>query len=194
MNIRDYEKFTEVIVGFAELKGKQLSPAAVELYWRAMQHWPIDEFRRAAEHLLRTCAFMPTPKDFEDLRKAGRETAAEAWERARRFADSLYSPTGYRDGEIGDYAIDMAVQSLGGYPAIAMCDVDKLHFLERRFAERFEELSDAEETRNRLPQIASPQRAGSTLRLRTGGLKRLGELSPKALLADVVEELAHDET
>lgn len=183
MNLRDYEKFTEVIVGFAELKGKQLSPAAVELYWRAMQHWPIDEFRRAAEHLLRTCEFMPTPKDFEDLRKAGRETAAEAWERARRFAGSLYSPTGYRDGEIGDYVIDTAVRAVGGYPAIAMCDVNKLHFLERRFAERFTELRYVEETREHLPQIAGPE-SRSTLRLRTGGLVPVSNALPRSVLPE----------
>ena len=69
----------EIVIGFAELKGKKLSTPALELYWTAMQAWDLQDFRAAANHLLKTCEFMPTPKDFEDLRKAGRMKAGEAW-------------------------------------------------------------------------------------------------------------------
>ena len=70
MQPSDRKAFLEVVVGFAELKGKQLSAPALELYWNAMQGWTIEDFRKAAAHLLQTCEFMPTPKDFNDLKKA----------------------------------------------------------------------------------------------------------------------------
>jgi hypothetical protein len=154
----DYDAFYEVIAGFAELKGKELSLAAIKLYWGAMRHWDIADFRQAAEHLLRTCTFMPTPKDFENLRKAGRPTAAEAWERARRACGSaIQCGQVTHNGTCGDELIDRAVRGIGGYGVIAMTDTEKLPFLERRFAEHYDDLQDAEDTREAVPVITAPQ-------------------------------------
>lgn len=151
MNASDRGKFVEVVLGFAELRGKQLSAPALELYWRAMQRWDMPEFLAAAEQLVRTSEFMPTPKDFEDLRKAGRPTAGEAWLEARACA------RGWREREpvrTGDRLIDRAVATIGGYRTIAMCPFDKMGFLERRFAEHYEAMQDAEDVREAVPQLA----------------------------------------
>jgi hypothetical protein len=152
MKPADRKQFVEVVLGFAELKGKALSAPALELYWRAMQDWSLDDFRAAAEQLVRTSEFMPTPKDFEDLRKMGRPTAGEAWLEARACA------RGWREREsavcTGNRLIDRAVAAIGGYRAIAMCDLDRIGFLERRFAEHFESMQDAEDVRDAVPQLA----------------------------------------
>lgn len=163
----DRTVFLETVVGFAELKGKQLSVPALELFWNSMQQWAIDDFREAANQLIRTCDFMPTPKDFEDLRKAGRPTSGEAWAQIRLMARRSYT------AEPDDPVAARALQALGGLRAVAMCDSDKVHFLERRFAEHFEDLQDAEDIRSAVPQIAysagqkslsGPRRAGLLLK------------------------------
>lgn len=152
MKPSDRTEFVEIVLGFAELKGKQLSAPALELYWRSLQHWPLPAFKAAAEQLVRTSEFMPGPKEFEDLRKAGRPTAGEAWGRVlQHVRDSAW-----RKGPLGDPLIDKVVSCLGGYGAIALCELDKAHFLERRFAEHYEAIQDAEDVRNALPQIAGP--------------------------------------
>jgi hypothetical protein len=181
----DRPAFLEVVIGFAELKGKQLSASALQLYWRAMQHWSLEDFRSAAEQLLRTCEFMPVPKDFEDLRKAGRKTAGECWLAALDAScqrvypaprpDGSY-PIGYYANTCGDETIDRVVEMIGGYETLRMCETTKLHFLERRFVEHYEELRDVVETREALPHLACEE---PPLRLRTGGLKSVGELLPK---------------
>lgn len=168
MKPTDRQTFLEVVIGFAELKGKQLSAPALEIYWRSMQHWGIEDFKSAAAHLLRTCEFMPTPKNFEDLRKAARPTTGEAWAEAIASSSSAWTPTGYIGGTSGNQLIDRAVRAIGGYPVIAQCDQDKLHFLERRFAEIYEGMQDAGDIREALPQIAAP-----TERNRLHGLKPL---------------------
>ncbi len=114
-----------------------------------MQKWSIDEFEIAAQHLLTACEFMPTPKDFEDLRKAGRHTSGEAFINARETARK-----GWRKKTCGVDLIDRAVNAIGGYDAIGMCETDKLHFLERRFAEHYESMQDCDEVRQALPAIA----------------------------------------
>ena len=164
MTPADRKAFVEIVVGFAELAGKQLSPAALELYWRAMQHWPLAEFRDAAAVLVTRCAFMPTPKDFEDLRKAGRMTAAEAWECARRACGSAIQHGRLTSrGTCGDELIDKAVRGIGGYGVIAMCESDKLHFLERRFCEHYATLRDVTDVREALPALTNPDGARTAI-------------------------------
>lgn len=144
----DRRAFLEVVIGFAELKGKQLSAPALELYWNAMQDWSIDEFRAAANTLIRTCEFMPTPKDFNDLRKSSEPTKGEAWARVLSHLKG-----GYRSGGIAP-GIDRAVRALGGYRALAMMPADQLPWQEKRFAEHYEDMAEAEEKREpfRLPE------------------------------------------
>lgn len=148
----DRQVFVETVLGFAELKGKQLSAPSIELYWRALQHWPLDAFRAAAEQLVRTCEFMPGPKDFEDLRKAGRPTAGEAW------AAVMIAVRGgaYQQSRrpVVDELTDRAVAGIGGYHLIGMGESSKNHFLAKQFTEVFEAIQDAEDTRVAVPEIA----------------------------------------
>lgn len=175
MTPQDRKAFIEVVIGFAELKGKQLSAPALELYWRSLQHWPLEEFKVAAEHLLRTCEFMPLPKDFEMLRKAGRPTAGESWAAVLEFVRSSYSPNFPTRlpvrGPLADPLVQRAVNAVGGFRAVAMSDVNATQFLEKRFCEHFETVQDCDDVRVALPQIAytdrralnGPQSAGSVL-------------------------------
>jgi hypothetical protein len=144
MKNADRKKFAEIILGFAELKGKQLSAPAIELYWNAMQPWSIEEFQGAANVLIRRCEFMPTPKDFEDLRRAELPTAGEAWARVLAAVRS----SSYAEGV--DPQIDRAVAACGGYRAIGQLTDDGLPFMERRFSEHYESMSDATEVREAL--------------------------------------------
>lgn len=158
MNVGDRKKFIEVIVGFCELKGKQLSAPALELYWRALRHWELSDFLAAAEQLVRTSEFMPTPKEFEDLRKAARPTSGEAWILACDTA------RGWRElrpnVSSGDPFVDRVVRAVGGYRAISMYESDKLHFLEKRFSEHFESMQEVGDVREAVPQIANTRLAG----------------------------------
>ena len=164
MTPEDRKPFLEVIVGFAELKGKQLSAPAMELYWRTMQNWSLDDFRAAAEQLLRTCVFMPTPKDFEDLLRDGEPTAGEAWA-AGYLGQGLATPRARRAAEIASSG-----------RRLAMLDIEReVPHVQRRFLQIYDELTDVEETRAALPHLTDE----STLRLRTGGLKKLSEMLPK---------------
>lgn len=155
MQPSDSKQFVAIVTGFAELKGKQLSHAALDLYWNAMQDWTMDEFQRAANHLIRTCEFMPTPKDFEDVRKAAKPAAAEVWALARKSIQ--YTPHGYVEKQGIDPLISAALRVIGGPDALAMCPVDKLTFLEKRFSEAYANLDTATVTRAALPSVAKPQ-------------------------------------
>lgn len=172
MNAADRKPFLEIVIGFAELKGKQLSAPALELYWNAMRDWDLADFRAAANQLLKTSEFMPTPKSFEDLRKAGRDTAGEAWIEAQRHV--MWGLHGFTLADDCPPLIARAVRAIGGPNVIGMCDQDKLTFLERRFTEHFEAMQDSEDVREALPQIAYRDDAPLAMRLTSGTFKRIG--------------------
>jgi len=94
---------------------------------------------------------MPMPKDFEDLRKAGRETAGEAW------ANVLSLARGRGGRQLSELA-KRALNAIGGMYAVSMSDVDKTPFLERRFAEHFASMQDANDVRDEVPGLVFEQR------------------------------------
>lgn len=150
MRPTDRPEFLRTLNGLAAIKSKELTPEALDLWWSAMSDWSIDEFKSAASHLVTACQFMPTPYDFQQLRRAGEPTPHEAWEKA------LSNCTSWRDGE--SYAgpfIDRVVRMIGGYRAIAMADERELPFIQRRFMEAYETQCEVQPIRDALPEIAT---------------------------------------
>ncbi len=166
----DRIEFVKILNGLALTKPPhaKLLPEALSMWWNAMQHWPIDEFRAAANHLARSVEFMPSQFHFEQLRKAGEPTAAEAFAKARQIVRQLF-PREMASHRSGDERLDAAIQACGGYEALAMCTTENIGFFERRFAAHFEAISDAEETRESLPRLTGgprlpgPHRAAAPL-------------------------------
>lgn len=161
MQPTDRQQFMKVLNGMAAIKKMVLISESLDLWWACMVAWSIDDFKAAAAHLLTKCEFMPTPKDFEDLRKAGRPSAGEAWAKVLEHVRRGWYR--YTDGGVGHYdrevppndpLIDSAVAAIGGYRAIAIHQESTLHFLERRFAEHYDSIQDSQEVREALPQIA----------------------------------------
>lgn len=144
MTPADRKEFLEIVLGFAELRGRQLSAPALELYWRAMESWPLSTFKAAAAHLVRTCEFMPTPFHFEQLRRAGEPTAAEAWEQVLK-------------GEplVGGSRTHRAAATIGGQYHVRHADlVHEVPHLRRHFIEAYDELAEVDPVREELPAIA----------------------------------------
>lgn len=149
MRAEDFPRFREVLAGMAEMFKHELSGPLLDAYWLALKDWPLVEFEQAAAHLLGTEEFMPRPVKFNALRKANRPTSGEGFAIAVAHAAS----GAWREGGCSDPMVNQAVRSLGGWRVIAMCDEDKLPFLERRFAEHFETITDAEDVRDALPYL-----------------------------------------
>jgi hypothetical protein len=140
MQPQDRKAFLEVVLGFAELKGRQLSGPALELYWNAMQDWSLEEFKHAANALLKSSEFMPTPKDFHDLRKKMLPSAAEAW--GLKESDPLAKRA-------------LAIATQGRY--WGHIPLDELQWVQKRFLDVYEELRDVEDARATAPMLAPPE-------------------------------------
>ncbi len=165
MDAENREEFFQVLIGMAEIKSKEMTTEAFEIWWNAMQAWEISEFKKAAGYLLKNCQFMPTPYDFEQLRKKGETSAHEAWATVLAHAEGPW-----RKGVLGDALTDRAVGMLGGYRVIALTDKDKLGFLERRFLDHYNDFQDTQDVREALPNLSERPR------LQNGSAVRIGEV------------------
>lgn len=149
----DRPEFVRVLNGLAAIKRVDLSKDAYELWWLCMNKWSIDDFKEAAGYLLRNCEFMPAPYDFEQLRKKAETGAHEAWSLALQHAEGAW-----RNGELGDALIDRVIAMLGGYRVIALSNMDKLGFLERRFTHAYNDFLDTGAVRKALPDLLGRRR------------------------------------
>ncbi len=126
-------EFLETIAALAELQGRELSPAALKLWWRAMGHWELDDFKRAANFLARSSEFMPKPADFERLRANAALNPHEAW-----TAVVAHATGGYRTGATIDAIVGETVERMGGFAMIGQSNRDRLQWLKRDFVEFYE--------------------------------------------------------
>lgn len=163
MRPTDRAEFVRTLNGVAAIKGKDLTPEALSVWWSAMAAWSIEDFKAAASHLVTTCQFMPTPYDFAQLRKAGEATGGEAWLEVLSGRALVPGSRAARAAAI-----------VGGQQAIRHADIETaLPHIQRRFLTAYEELSDVDVVREALPQIAAPE---ETKRL-GGGFARIGVAS-----------------
>ena len=157
----DREMFVRVLNGLAAIRRVELTKEAVEMWWGAMRHWQIEAFKIAAEQLLRTCQFMPTPYDFEQLALAEWPTAAEAW-------------LGY-DGDDQDVLqiIDQCEAMVFGDLRRGLVQNDEMPWRQKRWIEAYNEMIEARKTRCAAEPMLRLN--GNTKRI-IGGLKRIGEV------------------
>lgn len=153
MQPSDRERFQAVMTGMAKVYEREIDAPLLDAYWLSLRDWCLADFEQAAGHLMANEKFMPRPADFNELRKAGRPTAGEAWIKAVKSCTTARIPGGHVGGSSGDPLIDRVVNAIGGYGAIAMCNLDKLPFMERRFCEHYEEIGGANEIREQVSQI-----------------------------------------
>lgn len=146
MQPADRSAFVAILNGLAAIKpNAKLTAEAYEIWWLAMRGWDIDDFRAAAAHVARSIAFMPSPYDFEQLRKAGELTAGEAWQLA--LGGGPLEP-GSRTAR--------AAAIVGGQQRMRMADIERdLPHIQRRFMEVYDELTDVDAVRVALPGISA---------------------------------------
>lgn len=165
MRTDDRQEFVRVLTGIATIRRVDLTAEAFELWWNAMKEWEIGDFKDASGYLLKNCQFMPAPYDFEELLTKQRPSAHEAWAEALCFASG-----GWRTALHEDSRINSVVGALGGWSVIALCNNEKLGFLERRFIESYNDFIDCDDVRVALPKLTER----STKKL--GGPVSVGQL------------------
>jgi len=157
----DFQRFRAVMAGMAKLYEREIDATLLDAYWLALIDWPLADFERAAGKLMATSKFMPRPADFTELRNSDRPTSGEAWSRVLAAVRTSTYP-------IGDPLVDAVAGACGGYRAIGQCTDEGLPFMERRFAEHFDAMSQRIEGRQAMgfdsaAKVSGPKSIGSVM-------------------------------
>ena len=157
MQSADFQKFKSIMAGMGRVFSADTDGVILDAYWLALKDWPLTDFESAAGHLLANHQFMPKPADFTALRKAGQPTSGEAFAKAREIVRRL-NPREMYSHMTGDAKLDSTVRACGGWEALGACTSENIGFMERRFVEHYESVSDAEVVREALPHLAPAAR------------------------------------
>lgn len=164
MQATDANRFRDLLRGIGRVFCNEPDAVILDAYWLALSDWDLDEFEQACGYLLQSAQFMPRPSDFTKLRKASRPTAGEAWVKVLAYArlngfavwDSGPPSENNPNARPTDPVANQAVEAVGGYQAIAQSRTDQTHFIEKRFCEHYDAISDREDIRAAVPQLAGP--------------------------------------
>lgn len=168
MESTDRAEFVRVLNGLAAIRRVTLTAEALEMWWGSMRHWQLAPFKTAATQLLRTCQFMPTPYDFEQLALAEWPTAAEAW-------------LGYEGDDPDVKQIINQCEHLV-FGDIQDCyrgwvQTDEMQWRQKRWMAAYDEMIEARKQRCAAEPVLRLTR-GEDKRI-TGGLKQLGSVIGK---------------
>lgn len=144
MQQADFQRFHAVMAGIAKVYERELDGVLLDAYWLVLRDWSLEEFERAAAHLMGSSEFMPRPAAFNALRNTARQrTASEAW-----------FTMGTSDDERANRAMRIATQ--GRY--IGHVPLEELQWVQKRFEQVYDELADVEDARAALLTHADSKR------------------------------------
>lgn len=94
---RDSKQFTEIMMGVAEMFGKELSKPALRMWFEMLKEYDIADIQVAASKAIRTATFMPRPAELID-KMPGAETQALIANKADLECDKILGHMKYHGG------------------------------------------------------------------------------------------------
>jgi len=139
MQPSDKAKFSQIVMATFELYGKQPSKLAVDMFWRVLERFSIDQVENGfAAHLNdpEYGKFQPKPADIirhiEGCRDDRMAAAGLAYAKAMGAIGSCGS---YRSPVFDDPAIHYAIRNFGGW--VKFCQAEQHDFDRKKFVEEY---------------------------------------------------------
>lgn len=146
MKTNDRAEFLRVLASTAGHYKNEMTTDELDLWWTALADWDFDDFKKAANALVRRCTFMPKVSDFEKLRRESVASAGDAWGNALEHADGRWRYHSHPDA-----FVEEAIRRIGGWSAVALCPLDSLDFKRRDFVEAYDTVIDENARAGLLP-------------------------------------------
>ena len=151
----EFKEFMPCFSLMCEYYGAKFGEGITRLYFESLEHYDIEEFKKACKKITTTRVYPTMPKiaEFvEAIEGSIDERAVEAWDEAMN-ACAKYGP--YRSVSFVDEAINRAVSHIvGGWDKINNCGLDELVWVKKEFLSAYKAYAGKELTRTRLRGIA----------------------------------------
>lgn len=172
-----FEEFSPCFSLMCEYYGTKFGQGITRLYFESLEHYDIEEFKKACKKITTTRVYPTMPKiaEFvEAIEGSIDERAVEAWDEAMN-ACAKYGP--YRSVSFVDEAINRAVSHIvGGWDKINNCGLDELVWVKKEFLSAYKAYAGKELARTRLRGI------GELSGCKSEGVHLIGENKNVSLL------------
>lgn len=138
-------EFGVVIGSTAELYGKTLTDAALELWWSALSDMPLEDVKQGISRHLRDAdrgKWMPMPADVRYACGLRHPTGLVAW---GEVLDAMERHGAYRSVLFEDGVVNAVIRDMGGWPEVChkqSTDQDPI-WVQKDFEKRYEEYRQA---------------------------------------------------
>jgi hypothetical protein len=120
--MRDRLSFAKLISGLAVALGRELSEAAIEIYWNALARFSDEQINEAINAAAQTCKFFPKPVELIELVEGNREErATAAWD---SLLTAIQRHGNYASVMFEDPKIARCVQMMGGWGKVCQTPVE----------------------------------------------------------------------
>lgn len=151
-----FEEFSPCFSVMCEYYGTKFGQGITRLYFESLEHYDIEDFKKACRKITTTRVYPSMPKiaEFvEAIEGSLEERAVEAWDEAMN-ACTKYGP--YRSVSFVDEAINRAVNHIvGGWDKINNCGLDELVWVKKEFLSAYKAYGGKELPRTHLNGIGS---------------------------------------
>lgn len=138
MNKSDFSAFKTILQGVYDFYGKDLSPFAIDIWWKALAQYEIQTVSQAMSmHCTNPDVGQFCPKPADVVRMVGgstRDSALMAWNKVMEGVSRCGS---YRSVCFDDPIINRVLSDMGGWSEICGKDNEELPFVEKNFCERY---------------------------------------------------------
>jgi hypothetical protein len=132
------ERFVMILTGVSEIYGKEISTAAINVWWQALSRYPIEDAVRAfGVHVndAESGRFMPRPADIAKVIDGSpSEKSLIAWQKVEQ---AVRSHGGWSILVFDDAAIHQAIQTIGGWQRFCTCADKEWPFLRQEFERHY---------------------------------------------------------
>lgn len=172
-----FEEFSPCFSVMCEYYGTKFGQGITRLYFESLEHYDIEEFKKACRKITTTRVYPTMPKiaEFvEAIEGSLEERAVEAWDEVMSSC-AQYGP--YRSVSFTDEAINRAVNHIvGGWDKINNCGLDELVWVKKEFLSAYKAYAGKELARTRLRGI------GELSGCKSEGVHLIGENKNVSLL------------
>jgi len=134
----DKAEFANIVKAVLDMKGKEVSPAVLRLWWAALEEFSIEEVRHGITRYVRSPdsgSFAPMPADIIRMIEGGAgDRGMLAW---GKVMEAIKRVGGWQSVCFDDPIIHCVLEDMGGWPKLCSTEGDEMSFRAADFAKRY---------------------------------------------------------
>lgn len=134
----DKAEFANIVKAVLDMKGKEVSPAVLRLWWAALEEFSIEEVRHGFTRYVRSPdsgSFAPMPADIiRMIEGSAGDRGMLAWSKVQ---EALKRVGGWQSVCFDDPIIHCVLEDMGGWPKLCSTESNEMSFRAADFAKRY---------------------------------------------------------